>query len=75
MRQIRDSPGRSVRARIEPGKRGAKATWLLPRSAVKSVMKKLPPVKLRARPAKKPPPVLVCMRTPGVIQAMVAVWL
>ncbi len=58
-----------------PGNRGAKATWPAPPSAVKSVTKKLPPVRLRFRPANRPPPVLVCMRMPAVIQAMVAVWL
>jgi hypothetical protein len=64
---------------IEPngagaGKRGAKATWPCP-SAVKSVTKKLPPAKLRFRPARKPPPVLVSMRTASFIQAMQLVWL
>ena len=60
---------------IVPGKRGAKATWPVRPSAVKSVTKKLPPVRLRRIPANSPPPVLVCIRTPSVIQAMVAVWL
>ena len=60
---------------IAPGKRGAKATSPVPASTLKSVMKKLPPVKLRAMPANRPPPVLVCIRTRSLIQAMVEVWL
>jgi transposase InsO family protein len=59
---------------IVPGKRGAKATWPWPR-AMKSVMKKLPPPKLRARPAKRPPPVWVLISTESFIQHMQLVWL
>ena len=57
-----------------PGKRGAKATC--PGAcAVNSVMNKLPPLKLRYSPAKKPPPVWVSIAMVSVIQHMQFVWL
>ena len=73
-RQISDWPAASCTGMIVPGKRGAKATWPFPR-AVKSVMKKLPPPKLRLRPEKNPPPVWVFISIESFIQHMLLVWL
>ena len=74
LRQISDSPVARRRATIVPGKRGANEMWPAAR-AVKSVMNRLPPLRLRLMPANSPPPVCVFMAIVSDIHAMQLVWL
>ena len=69
-----DSPAASGRATMVPGNRGANEMWPALR-AVKSVMNRLPPLRLRLIPANNPPPVWVSMAMLSDIHAMQLVWL
>jgi len=74
LRQISDWLAANCTGMIVPGKRGANATCPLPR-AVKSVTNRLPPLSVRMKPAKMPPPVVVFISTASFIQHIVLVWL
>ena len=74
MRQISDWPARQL-ARQDRARKARREGDVAALSALYSVMNRLPPLIARLRPANSPPPVLVSMAMPSLIQAMAWVWL